>query len=240
MNYPTESGGISGSFTIDLLKKIVYMGSPTPFHAMASIGQKPVFLDDAATLQALASKDFRPRDVVYLPSKREKSVAAEAGPGGKDSSPAEVTASACRFETEASHPTMLVVAQTWYHCWWRKSMERAAPLLRANYAFQSLPVPAGRHEVRLAYKDTIFHVGAIVSLLVAGSVRAGRILSREIALNLGGAFEWPMPPHPGPERGLAAQARQLARHRRAAPREYTEGAMMAIDRRIGTRLPFSS
>jgi hypothetical protein len=133
------------------------------FMPMATIGQKPVFLDDAATMQALASADFRPREVVYLPIEARETVSATADPEGRILS-SEVTASACRFETEASRPTMLVVAQTWYHCWAAEIDGRAAPLLRANYAFQSLVVPAGRHEVRLAYKDTLFHIGAMVSL----------------------------------------------------------------------------
>jgi uncharacterized membrane protein YfhO len=60
---------------------------------------------------------------------------------------------------------MLVLAQSWYHCWVAELDGRPATLLRANYAFQSLPVPAGRHQVQLSYKDTLFHIGATVSLL---------------------------------------------------------------------------
>lgn len=145
-------------------KQLFTWEAQTHFMPMATIGQKPVFLDDAATLQALVSTNFRPRDVVYLPIEARESVSATADPEGKILS-SEVTASACRFETEASRPTLLVVAQTWHHCWVAEIDGRAAPLLRANYAFQSLPVPPGRHEVRLAYKDTLFHMGAIVSLV---------------------------------------------------------------------------
>jgi len=142
------------------------------FMPMATIGQKPVFLEDAAMLQALASTDFRPRDVVYLPIEARDGVTATADPEGKILS-SEVTASACRFETEASRPAMLVVAQSSYHCWAAEIDGRAAPLLRANYAFQCLPVPAGRHEVRLAYKDTLFHIGAVVSLVSLALCGAG-------------------------------------------------------------------
>jgi hypothetical protein len=131
---------------------------------MVTIGQKPVFLDDAATLQALASAEFRPREVVYLPPEARGSVPATADPAAKIVS-SQVTASACQFETEASRATMLVVAQSWHYCWVAEIDGRAAPLLRANYAFQSLPVPAGRHEVRLAYQDTLFDAGAILSVL---------------------------------------------------------------------------
>ncbi|MGP8198936.1 MAG: hypothetical protein ACLQU4_05470 [Limisphaerales bacterium] len=149
------------------------------FMPMATIGQKPVFLDDASTLATLASPDFRPREVVYLPIEARDSVSATADAAAKILS-SRVTAAECEFETEASRPTMLVVAQTWYHCWVAEIDGHAAPLLRANYDFQSLSVPAGRHQVRLAYKDSLFHVGAIISLLslalgALGAFRRGKL-----------------------------------------------------------------
>lgn len=134
------------------------------FMPMATIGQKPIFLNDADTLAALASPDFKPRDDVYLPIEARDSVSATEDTAAKILS-SRVTAVDCEFETEASRPTMLVVAQTWYHCWVAEIDGQAAPLLCGNYDFQALPVPAGRHQVHLAYKDTLFHIGAIVSLL---------------------------------------------------------------------------
>ncbi len=59
---------------------------------------------------------------------------------------------------------MLVVAQAYYHCW-RASVDGApVPLWRANYAFQALEVPPGRHEVRVKYVDRFFQIGCCVSL----------------------------------------------------------------------------
>jgi hypothetical protein len=162
--YPLHLAEFLGVSQLASSNKLFTWEAQPHFMPMATIGQKPVFLDDAATLQALASTNFRPRAVVYLPIEARESVSAAADPEGRILS-SEVTASACRFETEASRPAMLVVAQSWYPCWAAEIDGRAAPLLRANYAFQSLPVPAGRHEVRLAYKDTLFGIGAIVSLV---------------------------------------------------------------------------
>ena len=41
---------------------------------------------------------------------------------------------------------------------------RQASLWRANYAFQALEVPSGRHEVNLVYEDRNFHYGLVLSL----------------------------------------------------------------------------
>jgi uncharacterized membrane protein YfhO len=59
---------------------------------------------------------------------------------------------------------VLVVAQSWYHCWKADVDGLATPLLRANYGFQAVAVPAGRHEVRLIYNDRLFQFGSVISL----------------------------------------------------------------------------
>jgi uncharacterized membrane protein YfhO len=48
-------------------------------------------------------------------------------------------------------------------------------LWRANHAFQALEVPAGRHEVKLAYEDRPFYGGTIVSALTLLSCGIGWI-----------------------------------------------------------------
>jgi hypothetical protein len=170
--YPSNLAEFLGVSQLTSSKQLFTWEAQTNFMPMATIGQKPVFLKDAATLQALASPEFRPRDVVYLPVEARDSVSASADPAAKILS-SRVTESACQFETEASHPTMLVVAQSWYHCWMVEIDGQAAPLLRANYAFQCVTVPGGRHEIRLAYKDTLFHAGTVVSLLSLGLCAMG-------------------------------------------------------------------
>jgi uncharacterized membrane protein YfhO len=71
------------------------------------------------------------------------------------------------IEVEAAEPALVVVAQTYYHNWRAYVDGQPAHLLRANYAFQALQVPAGRHHVRLAYEDLAFQLGAAVSICMA-------------------------------------------------------------------------
>jgi len=136
----------------------------TNFMPWATIGQAPVFLGDDATLAALCSLEFLPRQIVYLPSDARGQIAAAADSKARilasHFAPAE-----CVFQTSADSRTMLVVAQAYYHCW-RASVDGApVPLWRAKYAFQTLKVPAGRHEVRLVYVDRAFQAGAIISIM---------------------------------------------------------------------------
>ena len=62
---------------------------------------------------------------------------------------------------------------------WRATVDGASvPILRADYAFQAVPVKAGRHELRLEYRNRLVPLGAVVSLaallLLLGGLRAWR------------------------------------------------------------------
>ena len=74
--------------------------------------------------------------------------------------------------TETAEPALVVIAQSFYHNWRAYVDDRPTPLLRANYAFQTLQVPAGHRQVTLVYEDHAFYCGALISLVsaVAGVV----------------------------------------------------------------------
>jgi uncharacterized membrane protein YfhO len=64
---------------------------------------------------------------------------------------------------QAAEPTLVVLAQSYYHAWQAFVDGRRAPLLHANYAFQAVPVPAGSHSVEWVYQDWAFRIGGVVS-----------------------------------------------------------------------------
>jgi uncharacterized membrane protein YfhO len=59
---------------------------------------------------------------------------------------------------------MLVIAQSYYHAWHAYVDDKPTALWHANYAFQALEVPAGKHQVSLIYEDNAFRYGAVISL----------------------------------------------------------------------------
>ncbi|MGA2173893.1 MAG: hypothetical protein ABSH38_02810 [Verrucomicrobiota bacterium] len=147
----------------------------TNFMPLATMGQQPVFVEDSAALAAVGSAGFSPRQTVYLPAAARGQVRAGAGAGARVLS-SRVTPSECVFKTVADAGAMLVVAQSYYRCWKATVDGEPATLWRANYAFQAVEVPAGRHEVRLVYADRAFWFGAGIStaalvLCLAGALR---------------------------------------------------------------------
>ncbi|MBU6399229.1 MAG: hypothetical protein KGS61_02835 [Verrucomicrobia bacterium] len=127
-------------------------------------GQRPVFGRAPNILWALVDPQFDPRQMVLLPpeAKRELNIT--------NASRAKVEirqfqAQWVELEVEARQAVLVVIAQSFYHLWEAYVDDRPARLWRANYAFQAVAVPAGRHRVRLVYEDRPFQIGVVVSVV---------------------------------------------------------------------------
>jgi hypothetical protein len=134
------------------------------FLPLVTAGQKPVFLDDADTLRALAQPDFDGSKVVFLPPEAKSFVTVTNQTAARVLKSHFGTQSV-DIEAEAGAPSLVVVAQTWYHNWRAEVDGKPARLLRANHAFQAVEIPEGQHRVQLIYRDRAFEIGALVSLL---------------------------------------------------------------------------
>ena len=144
-------------------RKLFVWEAQTNFMPWATIGQKPEFQDGEVLLQKWSEEGFSPMRDVWLPPQAFGQVLAGADKQAQIIS-SHIGPSECMFETSAQARTMLVMAQAYYHCW-RASVDGSdVPLWRANYAFQALEVPSGRHEVRLRYVDRVLQTGAVISI----------------------------------------------------------------------------
>ena len=134
---------------------------------IVTCGQQPVFATDADALEAVTTS-FEPRTHTYLPeSVRQECAVTGAGEARLGS--LKVSAQRISCVVQCDQPTLVVVAQS-FHRNWKASVDGAAsPLWRANYAFQAVQVPAGRHELVLEYRDRNLLIGSgitAVALLV--------------------------------------------------------------------------
>ena len=132
------------------------------FLPLATAGQRPIFLDDTNALRALIAPGFDSRKVVFLPPEMKAFVSITNETSARVVSQ-RFTPERVDLEVEAAEPSLVVLAQTWYHQW-RVHVDGApVRLLRANYAFQAVQVPAGRHQVQLLYEDKKLLAGAVLS-----------------------------------------------------------------------------
>jgi hypothetical protein len=135
-------------------------------------GQKPAFADSRETLNALASPTFKPKEVVYLPADAAGKVsttnATRVHIQQTEFSPSRISATA-----EAEDSALVVISQNHFPCWKAFVDGHPTSLWRANHAFEALEIPAGKHEIRLEYRDTAFQAGVAITL---GSAFAWLIL----------------------------------------------------------------
>jgi hypothetical protein len=156
----------------------IYNWQPrTTFLPIATAGQKPVFLDDAAALHELTNSNFDPYQIVILPPETKPLVTV------KHETMAEVLYFRRRyrrdgFEVEAYNPSLVVIAQTYYHNWHAFLDDREVPIFRANYGFDAIQIPEGRYNLRLVYRDRAFENGAIISAITLLGCLAGCFIFR--------------------------------------------------------------
>jgi hypothetical protein len=132
------------------------------FLPLVTAGQQPVFLDDTNALSLLLGPDFDGTRYVFLPLEA-RAFLSVTNAGAARILQQEFKPERVDAEVEASAASVVVISQTYYHQWRAYMDEQKTQLLRANYAFQAVQVPQGRHHIRLVYEDRAFHFGALLS-----------------------------------------------------------------------------
>ena len=131
---------------------------------MLNVGQRPVFLDRTNTLKHLISEAFHPREEVLLPLEARAVTTAMASRQSLIVTQ-RVTSHLIEAEIQSDQPTWLVLAQSFHPNWHATIDSQSVRVWPANHAFQALEIPAGRHHVKLVYRDRAFTVGSILSML---------------------------------------------------------------------------
>ena len=175
--------GVSQSFATES-----YWQPRTNFLPLVTAGQKPVFLDDTNTLWTFGRNEFDGTKMVFLPPD-EKSLVTVSNQTTAEILNAKFSTQAVDIAVDAAEPSLVVVAQTYYHNWRAEIDGQPAPLLRANVAFQAVQVPAGKHQVHLFYQDRAFEIGAAISacMWVNCLVSYVALRRREFARSAGGS-----------------------------------------------------
>lgn len=129
------------------------------------VGGYEVLADDKASIERLKSPAFDPQTTVVLEQAPE-GFASQGQPQGRVEveyyRPNEV-----KLRVETDRPALLVMSDNWYPAWRAEVDGTPAPVLRANYTFRAVPVPAGVHLVKFRYRSGVFNAGLAVSLATA-------------------------------------------------------------------------
>jgi len=147
----------------------------TNYIPIVSIGQAPIYSDDGTAFGAIeeGANDFR--HMVYLPMEAKSALQMGGQQVNARITGKNFTILRQSIDVETPAPTMLVLSQAYYHNWEASVDGTPTPLWRANYAFQAVQVPAGKHRILLLYKDKAFRLGSAISFFSILVCVAGRL-----------------------------------------------------------------
>ncbi len=135
------------------------------------VGQVAVAADDAAALATLADPSFEPAGQVVLLADElaaagllEQAVQLASPTTSNGIEVVSYQAEQIDLDVTLEAPGVLVLADTWYPGWQATVDGEPAALLRANYLFRAVLLPAGQHKVLFEYRPTTLSRGAGISL----------------------------------------------------------------------------
>lgn len=132
------------------------------FLPLATAGQRPVFVDDTNALFGILASNFAPAKLVALPLEA-KSVVSVTNSTQAEVRIQQFAPTHIELDVNAADSALVVLAQTYYHQWHVAIDGHPNRLLRANYAFQAVEVPPGKHLVAFSYQDRALFLGLAIS-----------------------------------------------------------------------------
>jgi hypothetical protein len=120
---------------------------------------------DEAAVDRLLAEGFDMRGTVLLPEPLPAGVESTAAAEGSVTYTSRLT-DEYTLRVTTDRPALLVISENYYPSWHAEVDGAPAALLRANYTFRAVPVPAGEHEVRLYYRSERLRSSALASIVV--------------------------------------------------------------------------
>jgi len=118
-------------------------------------------------------EDFSPENELLL----EVATSLPGGTGGT-ARIVEYEANRVVVEAQLQQPGFLLLNDAYHPDWVAHLGDRELPILRADYAFRAVCLPAGRHRVEFVYRPVSFYISAWVSGLCWLGALRGIVLSR--------------------------------------------------------------
>jgi len=98
-------------------------------------------------------------------------------PGGGAVKFVRQTPNAVEIETQARNNGLLVLADSFYPAWDARVDGKRVPILRTNWIFRGVEVPAGKHRVVFQWNSFVFNLGLWLSML-SWIILAGLVIRR--------------------------------------------------------------
>jgi hypothetical protein len=130
-------------------------------------------VDGGAALEAVLERGFDPAARAVVEG--DPGIEPVSGASGGSARYAERRPEDVRIDVFANAPSIVVVRNTWERGWSATVDGRPAPLVRADFFLQGVPVPEGHHEIRLVYREPAIGMGLLGSAAAWGAFAAALV-----------------------------------------------------------------
>jgi Bacterial membrane protein YfhO len=199
-----DPSGLGSAGMLELLDACYVVSDralPPPFSQVFSDGETTVFenpgvlpraslhrtvevLDEAATLERMRSRDWRPRSTLFVTEAPDAAIDAAGDASADRVEVTRYTPNRIELSVNAASPAMLLVTNN-YLPYWKAAIDGApAKVVRADYSFQAVALPSGSHNVTLAFHSEPLaraSVATAIGLVVALATLVADALARKHA-----------------------------------------------------------
>lgn len=133
---------------------------------IVTAGQKVVVIADNEITNRIFSTDFDPATTVFISDSKLTQSETNVSKTDIRIIKSHISNHKVVAEYESQSRSVLVISQSYYPLWTAYIDNIKVPLLRANYAFQAVLIPPGRHIVTVNYEDNYFLIGYIISAVL--------------------------------------------------------------------------
>ena len=143
------------------------------------VHQAQIVTDHAAAWEAIRAPGFDPAETVIL--EEGEPLAVDPGDGERRLYFARYDLNQVELVVQTPVDSYLVLSDVYYPGWRATVDGKPAELLRADYVFRAVPVPAGEHTVRLEFAPWTWRAGLWVSIItwIGLGIAAGVTLKSE-------------------------------------------------------------
>src|SRR5204863_9569959 len=120
----------------------------------------------------LSEPPFDGKKIVCLPTESRNAFTG-IKPGPVRIEILETRSRKIRARTESESAAALVIAQSSYPAWQAAIDGRPTTIWTANFAFQAIVLPPGKHQIEFTYRDRGSEWGVVISALSAAGCAVG-------------------------------------------------------------------
>lgn len=169
--------GLEGDYDELIEEKTIKIYKNLKFLPRAFLAEKfQVIKNDGEILTAMKIKDFKPDKMVILEEEPVWDNLSQRKSSGHGIKIVENGNNRVKLEVEAKRSAMLVLTDTFYPGWKAFVNGKEQKIYRADYAFRSIPVNAGRHVVEFVYDPLNFKIGLAITLFTLFLISASGVV----------------------------------------------------------------